>query len=298
MRLRGSFNKREWDQAGWLLAPSLLEGDETSKALEGALTIIPSAEEFQRAPAKFGDLVKHEFAAMVSFPFDSVVLSLIAVHTRILSLVADILETRHPILYQAQLWAKYSGAVAYDQTHHRDYAKNTMITPAGAHANDFVEAFLYLTDVELEDGPTALVAREDSTDLPLEPARYSRSESPFLYANETYAVGPAGTLLCYAGDTFHRGTELIRPGGARIALKLAFRRPESTWVAYHTPPRVGFEPAWSRFVLAADPVQLAALGFPCHRAEGSLGLAESSIIDYADRYAERGHRAVVGPKDG
>jgi hypothetical protein len=251
-----------WESAGWLLAPSLIERSIAQDALREAYRIFPSPADYFAAPEAYPALASSQFAGMTSFPFSGSALSLLCVDEPLLDLVATCLRTDRPLLYQAHLWAKYQGATEYDQTHHRDYAKNTMLAPVGPHVDDAVGVFVFLTDVEEQDGPTALVSRDATADLPLEPARHGRDTMPRLYEHETLATGPAGSVLIYGTDTFHRGTELRRHRGARISLKLAFKRPEATWVNYHAGLRIGFEPEWSAFVREASARQLEAVGFP------------------------------------
>ncbi len=42
--------------------------------------------------------------------------------------------------------------------------------------------------------------------------------SPHLYGVEVAAAGPAGTVAAYRIETFHRGTALAAPRGARFTI--------------------------------------------------------------------------------
>jgi hypothetical protein len=197
-----------------------------------------------------------------------------------------------PLLYQAQLWVKYQNAFTYEQTHHRDYGKNTMLIPAGEYARDAVAMFVLLTDVTDRDGPTAVVSRCDTAHLPLEPARYARDQMPALYERERLMTGPAGSVLAFGLDTFHRATEITRPRGARLVLKLAFKRSDATWIGYHAGLRIGFEPEWGNFVRGASRRQLEAVGFPVDDSDRGLLAAVAARYDIDAACAARGGRAA------
>jgi Phytanoyl-CoA dioxygenase (PhyH) len=249
-----------WCDAGWVMLREVLPADAIASARSSALNEFP-ADGLQALPRSESEaLVTTQFSSMLSFPFDNPALSLLCVHQSIIDVATELLKSP-PLLYQAQLWAKYGGAISYEQTHHRDYAKNTSILPAPLDRPDFVEMFVYLSDVESDDGPTALVPQTLTRHMPLEPARLSREACPDLYRHEELALGGGGDLLCYAGDTFHRATE-VAPQRMRLSLKLAFKRADATWVSYHPGLRVGYEPAWSRFVREAWPTQLQVVGLP------------------------------------
>ena len=76
--------------------------------------------------------------------------------------------------------------------------------------------------------------------------------SPDLYDGEVRAAGPAGTVVAWAPGTFHRGTALTLPRGARYTIHLGYRpaRPSgaSGWPgqAAVTSPRGTGSPAGRR----------------------------------------------------
>jgi len=251
-----------WDRCGWLLIPGVLDSGLLNVARAEAFEIFPDSESFAKAPERYTGLSGSQFAAMASFPFRGLTLSLLCVHEFLLECVDKLLRTSNCLVYQAQLWAKYHNAIAYEQTHHRDYKKNTMLAPPNGGHPDFVEIFVYLADIGIGEGPTALVCRALTRDLPIEPARFTKQELPFLYNSEQLAVGPAGSILFYAGDVFHRATEISNPGAMRLTLKLGVKNRQASWVRYHEAIRVGFDPEWTQFVRAASRRQLESVGFP------------------------------------
>ncbi len=57
-----------------------------------------------------------------------------------------------------------------------------------------------------------------------------RSEHPEIYAAEIPTLGPAGTVVAYTNDTFHRGTAMTAPRGSRHALKVSFQVASPYWM--------------------------------------------------------------------
>jgi len=57
----------------------------------------------------------------------------------------------------------------------------------------------------------------------------STAGSPDLYDVEVRAAGPAGTVVAWAPETFHRGTALTLPRGARYTIHLAYRPACAEW---------------------------------------------------------------------
>jgi Phytanoyl-CoA dioxygenase (PhyH) len=251
-----------WDRCGWLLLPGVLDSAAVDVARSEAFDVFPDPDLFTKERERYSDLATDQFAAMATFPFHGLSLSLLCVHEFLLDCVDALLRSPNCLVYQAQLWAKYHGAVRYEQTHHRDYKKNTMLVTSSAGYSDFLEVFVYLSDIDEGHGPTAFVCRQNTKGIAIEPARFSRDELAFLYENEELAVGPAGSILFYAGDVFHRATDISTKGAMRLTLKLGIKNRSSTWVSYHQSLRVGFDPEWTQFVRGASRRQLEAVGFP------------------------------------
>ena len=157
----------------------------------------------------------------------------------------------------------------------------TVANPAGpggpttAPAYQQLEMFVYLVDVPDELGPPHFVPRARTAGLPARPNWYPRADGsdgeggfvavsghPELYAAEASAAGPAGTVVAWTPGTFHRGTALAAPRGARYTLHLSFRPAAAEWGQRHGWPDRSHEPAWYRFVARASPRQLQLFGFP------------------------------------
>ena len=245
---------RSWQRDGWVLLHSLFPAHVVD-AVESyvARTGFPQPREFEPP------IAKSQFDKMTTFPFGNDEVNQIATSGALASIARRLLECDSVQLYQAQLWLKIAGEASYEQTHHRDYAKNTMLTPRReGDVCDFLSFIVYLTDIHPDSGPTAFASRTLTKDYPLEPARFTRDENPDIYKSEVMACAPRGSAVFYAGDTFHRATEL-KNGSSRLVLKGAIRRLDAPWVGYVHALRVGFEPDWSRFVTSATSKQLRFL---------------------------------------
>ncbi|WP_344344184.1 hypothetical protein, partial [Kitasatospora putterlickiae] len=72
----------------------------------------------------------------------------------------------------------------------------------------------------------------------------------------------AGTVVAFHPGTFHRGTDLRAPGGARYSMQLCYRRAAAEWGQRRGWAVASHEPDWYRFVGRATPRQLALFGFP------------------------------------
>jgi hypothetical protein len=281
----------DWESDGFVVRPGLLDVEAAAAELD---LMFPSPDGFHdgtdpRRERFLGD----EFAGIDTFPFASVEVSLLAVHDKVLALASELLGDDDIHLYGAEAWAKYTGACDYDQHLHRDYLNHTILVPSTAPEFRQVEMFVFLTDVPEELGPPHLVPRRHTKDLPAVPNWYLRpghpgsgrfddgSGSPDLYGNEVSGAGPAGTVIAFEQGTFHRGTGLTAPRGARYSMHLNFRRANLPW-AQRVPWAVtSFTDAWVDFVGRAAPRQLRALGFP---APGHPYWTDETLAGVALRY--------------
>jgi hypothetical protein len=264
-----------WNADGFVILPGFLPAADVKRAAGELGLMFPTAEGFHdgtdpRRERFLGD----EFAGIDTFPFAAVEVSLLAVHDRILALAEALLGDRDLHLYGAESWAKYTGACDYDQDLHRDYLNHTILVPSTTPGCEQVEMFVFLDDVPEELGPPHLVSRRHTAHLPAVPNWYLQpghtddgrfvepSGSPELYAAEVSGAGPAGTVIAFEQGTFHRGTQLTAPRGARYSMHLCFRPSGVHWGQ-----RVGwavrsYTTEWVDFVGRAGARQLEVLGFP------------------------------------
>ncbi|MER7794703.1 hypothetical protein [Streptomyces sp. NPDC097640] len=154
-----------------------------------------------------------------------------------------------------------------------DYPGHSLLVPSSAPGFQQLEMFVYLADVPEDCGPAHLVARRHSQNLPAVPDRYLRpgfeSGSRFhqpggspLYDVEVSAAGPAGTVVAFEAGTFHRGTGMTAPRGARYTMHLNYRPAAVTWGQRRGWAYAAVQEEWYSFVSRASPRQLQAFGFP------------------------------------
>ncbi|MEM9565629.1 MAG: GNAT family N-acetyltransferase [Actinomycetota bacterium] len=285
------------ERDGFVVLPAWLTADELAAAAAELPELFPTADEFHDDAdpgrnARFRD----EFGGITNFPFASVELSLLSVHPKLVALAEAILATSDLRVYSIEAWAKYTGAADYDQALHRDYLNHTLLVPSADQLPAQVEMFLYLDDVPPGLGPPSYVARDHVGPMPALPNWYPRSDGqtdpdrpgwvsstgrPDLYEHEVSASGPAGTVVAYHLETFHRGTSLTEARGARYTIHVNYRRADADWIARRSWTDTANTAAWGRFVPRATPRQLELFGFP---PVGHRYWTDQTLDDLGQRY--------------
>jgi hypothetical protein len=270
---------RSWSEDGYAILPAYLSEAELAPAVAEIPILYPTADEYHdRVDPGRNQRFEDEFGGIDDFPFVSNALSLLALHPRLIDLAERLLGTDDLRVYSIEAWAKFTGAADYDQELHRDYLGASLLVPSVDPRFGQVEMFLYLVDVPAELGPPAFVPLRHTADLPMIPNWFPREEDgrrdpdrptwisptarPDLYEHEVGAAGPAGTVTAYSNRTFHRGTQLRAPRGARYTLHVNFRTAASEWQSRHSWLRHVRTPGWEAFVVHASPRQLALVGWP------------------------------------
>jgi len=253
-----------WDEQGFIILPAYLRPHELAAAQHELSLLFPTAAEFHGGVDAERNLrFRHdEFGGITDFPFESVELSLLAVHPKLVALAEALLRTEDLRVYSAEAWAKYTGAADYDQLHHRDYLNHTLLVPTDDRAYRQAELFLYLCDVPEELGPPHLVPAALTRGAAALPNWFSRDDRPEWYSAEGSAAGPAGTVVAWQTGTFHRGTALRSPLGARYTMHVNYRPAAASWAERHAWASRSHEPAWYAFVARASLRQLLLFGFP------------------------------------
>jgi hypothetical protein len=264
---------KAWQSDGFVVLPGFLPAEELTSAVQELDLLFPSAAGFHDGTdPRRARFVGDEFAGIDAFPFASTQISLLAVHHGILALAEALLDD-DVHLYGAEAWAKYTGACDYEQALHRDYLNHTVLVPSTTPGCQQVEMFVFLNDVPDDLGPPHLVSRKLTAQLPAVPNwllppgqegdnRFTAGADPGLYEAEISAAGPAGTVVAFEPGTFHRGTQLTAPGGARYSMHLGFRPSSLQWGQRIGWAGTSFTSQWVDFVGRATSRQLQALGFP------------------------------------
>ncbi len=253
-----------WEEHGFAILIGYVPLSELAPAQRELPMLFPRRDEFHDdADEQRNEKYRiDEFAGITNFPFTSVELSLLAVHPRLVALAEAMLGTEDIRIYSAEAWAKYTGAADYDQSHHRDYLNHTLLVPSEHREFKQIEIFLYLCDVPEELGPPHYVSRIVTQNAPALPNWLSREERPDWYAKEVSGKGPAGSVAAYSIGTFHRGTALTEPRGARFSIHVSYRSAATEWAGRIAWANQAHEPEWHAFVERASVRQLQLFGFP------------------------------------
>lgn len=254
-----------WEDDGWFLAPGFVGPDTLETACEELELSFPTSVEFAGDPdqaehKRFGE---HQWAGIATFPFPGTAVNNLVVYPRLIDLAERILLTTRIRIYQAALWAKFGMAIDYSQRLHVDYRNHTLVVPSEVGPHRQLQVFIYLSDVNERNGPTFLVDRPLTRNIPLEPSELEPSRYGDIYRSEVPALGPAGSLLAWGPDVFHRGSAFKDPLAARYMLMVSFCSVSSTWMGYSSwPRRAHHNTDWPRFVSQAPPRALEMFGFP------------------------------------
>jgi hypothetical protein len=285
----------QWRTHGYAILPGFVPAAELKPALDELPDMYPTAAGFHDGTDERRDrFTADEWAGIDNFPFRSTELSLLAVSDRVIDLARALLGDGDLRISSAEAWAKYTGAADYDQPLHRDYLNHTLMVPTDDPRFWQLELFVYLVDVPAELGPPSMLSRTRTTGLPAKPNWYPREDgadpdqvwvaatgSPDLYAAEVRAAGPAGTVVAWAPGTFHRGTALTLPRGARYTIHLAYRSARAEWGQRMAWAARSHELEWYQFMRRATPRQLALFGFP---PPGHPYWTEATLAGTAQRY--------------
>jgi len=283
---------------GFVIVPGFFELAEIGDAVAGLPSELPTPEEFHsdhdpERNRRFRD----EFGGIVPFPAAATSLNLLSVHPRLIELARSLLDDDDLRTYAIELWGKYTGAADYEQPFHRDYLNHTILVPSADASPSQVEMFIYLSDVAEDLGPIALLPRQHASEAPALPNWYPAIDGerdaehpdwvaldgrPDWYEHEVRATGPAGTVVAYRIDTFHRGTNLTRPGGHRFTIHTNLRKASADWINRRAwTDRANDGTRWTEFVAAASPEQLRLFGFP---PPGHLYWTDATLAGLVQRY--------------
>jgi ectoine hydroxylase-related dioxygenase (phytanoyl-CoA dioxygenase family) len=273
-----------WDTVGWCVVDGVIPPDDLAAAQQDLPDLFPTAQEFaeDKDPERNLPFRTASDAVLPRFPFASAALNHLVLHDAIIDLAERFLGTADIRLYQGMVSAKYSnGAPDYEQLLHADYANHTLVVPRSDPGYQQIEMFIYLSDVTAETAATRIVSRPLTQDIPVERTYLALDEYADLYAAEEPASGPAGSVLVYRPDVYHRGTRLTAKEAARYLLHVAYKPLGADWLGYQSWPAAAEGLAWNRFMKRATVRQLTMLGFP---EPGHRYWTEETLAGVAARY--------------
>src|SRR5271169_1716346 len=155
-----------WDR-GFTVVEGFLDAETLADARKAMWGIYPAPEDYFADPSKHERFARSQFAGLRLYPYPAWDLNRVAVYPDLVDAAERFLGAKDIEIYKIELWAKYAGAINYDQPHHRDFGNHTLVVPSldGRHAQ--MTTFILLSDVTELDGPTKLVPLEHTHDLPL-----------------------------------------------------------------------------------------------------------------------------------
>ncbi|MGH7923523.1 MAG: hypothetical protein ACREQH_02900, partial [Candidatus Binatus sp.] len=143
--------------------------------------------DYFRTPEEHADLGRSQFAGLRLFPYTSWALSRLPVYPDLVAGAERLLGSQDLEIYKIELWAKYSGAVDYDQFHHRDFGNHSLVVPRADRNHTQMTTFMLLSDVTADDAPTKLVPLKFTRELPLSTRATAFGE---LFDHEVAATRP------------------------------------------------------------------------------------------------------------
>jgi len=247
-----------WDR-GYTVVENFLDQESLKAAQKALWTIHPKPEDYFAEPDKYPKYAKSQFAGIHLFPFPAWEINRLCVYPDLIDAAERFLNTREIDLYKGELWAKYSGAINYDQYHHRDYRNHTIVVPREDGTNAQMTTFILLSDVTDKDGPTKVVPLSETRDVPIGKAA---TKFGTYFDKEVSIEGPAGSLMIYKTDVFHRGSNFTAPNRSRFAVLTDFKTRAWRWQGKLAWPDESERPAWDEAICKMTPRQRDLFGWP------------------------------------
>jgi len=266
-----------WDR-GFTVVEGFLDRDTLGAAQEALWELYPRPEAFFADPGAYPKFANSQFAGLRLFPYESWALNRVPVYPDLIDAAERFLQTPEIDCYKIELWAKYSGAIDYDQPHHRDFGNHTLVVPRADGLMPQMTCFILLSDVTLLDGPTMAVPIDKTRHIPL---GVNRTEMGEFFDVEVPAIGPAGSILIYKTDVFHRGSNFREPGRSRFVMPVDFKPRGWRWQGKHAWPDKANSPQWKDAMVRMTPRQRDLFGWP---PAGDPYWNAQTLADVALRY--------------
>jgi len=264
-------------ERGFSLMEGFLAPDELEVAQDALWLHFPTPEEYFTDPERHARYATSQFAGVDEFPYKSSDLNRLPVHPDLVEAAERYLGTPELHLYKVELWAKYAGAINYDQPLHRDFGSHSLVVPRVDGRYQQMTTFIYLSDVTDGDGPTHIVPYDRGKDVPFTPLYIGRGE---MADAEVPMVGAAGSLLIYRSDILHRGSNFTAVGHARFSILIDFQARGTTWGGKMAWPKDSPD-RWATFIPECTVRQRDLFGFP---RPGHDYWNEQTLRDVALRY--------------
>lgn len=259
----------QWREQGALLLPNFFSAQDIDPIYRDYERIygtsgIGSGETLRVATdVATGAFHPKQFANMDTLPYDGgVAMNLISLHPRLMALASELLGCDKIQLYQSHTWAKFTGDADYDQPFHCDFSNHTLTVPAEEPSQRTVNFVIYISPVSDDLGAMHYVHKDDAYEiLGLGAVGAPPEHQAALREVQRSAAAPAGSVVAYSIDTFHRGTNMTAPGGLRYTMTVSFKRADNANIGFHVWQHAAHRP-WHQVMNHGTPQQLACLGIP------------------------------------
>ena len=277
MRVSEAQLAQVWDQ-GFTVVEGFLDAETLKAAQEALWAIYPKPDDYFADPASHPQFARSQFAGLRYFPYGDWALNRIPVYPDLVDAAERCLGTTDIEVYKVELWAKYSGAINYDQMHHRDYGNHTLVVPRADGRHTQMTTFILLSDVSDLDGPTKIVPLKEAGEIPIHVRQQPMGE---LFDKEVSAEAPAGSLLIYKTDVWHRGSDFKAPGRSRFVMLVDFQERGWRWNGKMSWPDHAEKTGMTEAMVRMSPRERDLFGWP---PIGSDYWNEQTLRDVALRY--------------
>ena len=266
-----------WDN-GFTVVEGFLDPDTLAAAQAALWAIYPKPEDYFADPDKHPRYARSQFHGVRPFPTPEWAINRVAVYPDLIDAAERFCGAKEIDIYKAEVWAKYAGAVDYDQAHHRDFGNHSLVVPRKDGGRPQMTTFILFSDITEADGPTKFVPLKEGLEVPLNP-RYQPMGA--LTKNEVSATGPAGSLLIYKTDVLHRGSDFKGAGRSRFLMLVDFKQRGSPWNGMMCWPGHGNMDGMSEAMIRMTSRERDLFGWP---PAGSDYWNAQTLADVADRY--------------
>jgi hypothetical protein len=119
----------ELRDVGFTRVEGFIPAAELAEAQAALWSVFPKPADYFSDPAVHAKFAKSQFAGIRHFPFNLPIFDRLCVLPDLVDTAERFLGSSEIDLYKIELWAKYAGAIDYDQPHHRDYGNHTLVVP-------------------------------------------------------------------------------------------------------------------------------------------------------------------------
>lgn len=266
------------------MVPAALPDEDVVAAQEAVDRLFPTAEEMDSGVENDRTTPwRSTFdARWPEFPYADASLNRLTFHPAVLAMAQAFLGTSDLRLYMSLVTAKYANqSSGYNQLLHADFPNHTILVPQTHERFPQLELFIYLTDVAESNGATRMVSRRRTGGIAVEQHTLTYTGYSGFYDDPGIARGPAGTIVAYQPDVYHRSVDVTTPGARRVMMHVSYRLAAAEWAQYQSWAYKGFSAEWHNFVQASGPTELALVGFP---PPGHAYWDENSITRVNARY--------------